>query len=371
MLYLFNSATRPLYAVNVLNTLLLPAGFTNEYRYRYTGDPRYIAPEMYSSLPSLKPGTECAIIFIDRYASGDYAFHPLRRASYVLHREINELAHFRVQMGEFVYPKDPATFSRQIVQALGPRGLPTLKEENPENERDGYYVIESESIFSPADQYRTGESAWNAAVESLSRMRSFETNPEQAPIFARVDVQGPHGKTVAPVLRDGSAHWPLNKDEPYNLVLAYRYPRQLSDATAEACCTVTFGDNLRPQSATVVVNSHANSVLVAFQAKRYVDDVAGSVRLSAQDQPGQPRTMLADAELPYELQDSKLFWLQLVCAFLLLSVLGAFLGTDLSKVRPLTLAGVLAALTWPKIALGFAQALVLYWLFRLIGSKVT
>ncbi len=34
MIYLFNSAFRALYRANVLNTLFLPEGYTNEYRYR-------------------------------------------------------------------------------------------------------------------------------------------------------------------------------------------------------------------------------------------------------------------------------------------------------------------------------------------------
>src|SRR5580704_7955048 len=118
MLYLFNSAFRPLYLKNVLNTLCLPAGCTNEYRYRHAGEPRYVAPGLYSSLPKLKVGTECVVIFIDRFAEGGYSYHPLRLADYVLYRDENEYIHFRIRLGQFIYAKNSADFEQTLLQDL-------------------------------------------------------------------------------------------------------------------------------------------------------------------------------------------------------------------------------------------------------------
>ena len=51
MLYVFNSAYRPLYTKNILNTLFLPYDWTNEYRYRHGQDSSNVGPETYAALP--------------------------------------------------------------------------------------------------------------------------------------------------------------------------------------------------------------------------------------------------------------------------------------------------------------------------------
>src|ERR1700692_619398 len=136
MLYLFNSAFRPLYLKNVLNTLYLPAGRTKEYRSKYAGEPRYIAPSLYSALPDLKPETECTVIFIDRFAAGGYSYHPIRLASYVLNRDENEYIHFRVRLSRFIYPRNLDAFKKDLLQELGPLGVPSIAKGNQDSPPD-------------------------------------------------------------------------------------------------------------------------------------------------------------------------------------------------------------------------------------------
>ena len=63
MLYLFNSAFRSLYLTNVMNTLFLPAGYTNEYRYRRKPDSQ-IAPGLMEYLGQHKRAEACVVFVI-------------------------------------------------------------------------------------------------------------------------------------------------------------------------------------------------------------------------------------------------------------------------------------------------------------------
>jgi hypothetical protein len=118
MIYLFNSAYRPRYVRNVLNTLYLPENCANEYRYRFTGDRPNISAGFYSGLGNLKSGNECVVMFIDRYAEGGYEYHPLRKAKFLGYRVQADYVYFTVQLLDFIYPqnlkrfKDNLTISR-------------------------------------------------------------------------------------------------------------------------------------------------------------------------------------------------------------------------------------------------------------------
>lgn len=70
MIYLFNSAYRALYTRNVLNTLFIPKGGTNEYRYRVRGATTHIAADSYGDFINATSGEAITIVFIDRFGNG-------------------------------------------------------------------------------------------------------------------------------------------------------------------------------------------------------------------------------------------------------------------------------------------------------------
>ena len=209
MLYLFNSGYRPLYVKNVLNTLFLPSGYTNEYRYRYKGDPRHVPPAMYAQLATLEEDTKCAVCFIDRFAVPGYSYHPLRRGTYVSRREESEYVYIRVRLGDFVYPRNLNTFRQHIAQTLGTAGLPILTGSDPEGTNDGAYVIVGEDILGQTDDYLSGDGAWTTAVENLSETRALATTADQSPVFVRADIRqsSAASRRIDPVLHDGSARY--------------------------------------------------------------------------------------------------------------------------------------------------------------------
>jgi hypothetical protein len=64
-----------------------------------------------------------------------------------------------------------------------------------------------------------------------------------------------------------------------------------------------------------------------------------------------------------------LFWAQLVVALLLLSAVGIATTIDWTNIQPLT-AGNILGILWPRVVAGLLQALIVLWLFRLIGQKI-
>jgi len=370
VLYLFNSGFRPLYVRNVLNTLFLPEGCTNEYRYRYVGEPRHVPPAVYSKLPELRSGMECVLCFIDRFGATGYNYHPLRLGAYLSNREANGYLYFRIQLGTLLYPRDLAAFKHHLLEVLDPLGLPKLTANDPENASDGSYAILAESIFRQADEYLKDDAAWTAAVEDLSKTRALSTNSEQSPIFIRIDVHQPStdSKRIAPVLRDGASIYQLEKDKSHELSLTYRFPRQRTDQGARARVEIKLGDNLRGQT-SFSIDSHANSVLAPFSSKRYMEDSSGSITLSPVDESGQPSLLISDSSLRYEIRESTAFWLQMAGALLMFSLAGAFIGVDFSKLCPFSVQAFFSA-AWPKLIAGLIQTAALFWVFRLIGKKV-
>lgn len=79
MLYLFNSAARPTYVENVLNTLHLPNGAINVYQYE-TFDNDYIDPSIDKNMEKIN-GEDVIIVFIDRNddSPNENRYIPLRR----------------------------------------------------------------------------------------------------------------------------------------------------------------------------------------------------------------------------------------------------------------------------------------------------
>src|ERR1700756_600717 len=104
MLYLFNSAYRPLYLRNVMNTLYLPKGYGNEYRYKFTAPFPNISEDVRAAMSHLTKRSDCLVTFIDRYAPGGYQYHPLRRAKFLAYREEGQYAYFKVALQEFLSP---------------------------------------------------------------------------------------------------------------------------------------------------------------------------------------------------------------------------------------------------------------------------
>jgi hypothetical protein len=240
------------------------------------------------------------------------------------------------------------------------------------NTHDGTYTILAGSVFGRAEEYMSGDEAWTTAVENLSQTRAFSGDPQQWSVFIRAGIRERSGNTKAlvPHTRNGATIYGFEKAKTYNLALTYRFPRQRIEQGARARVSVVLTDNLKALGETSVsIDSHANSVLVPFTTKRYIEDSLGSLALAPVEEPGQPRLVISESAIQYRIGESSGFWLQTGIALLLFSLAGAFIGIDFSQLCPFSF-HALFNIGWPKLTAGIVQTASLFWVFRLFGKKV-
>ncbi|GAB4124809.1 MAG: hypothetical protein Tsb0027_23480 [Wenzhouxiangellaceae bacterium] len=243
MLYLFNSGYRSIYVRNVLNTLFVPRAGTNEYRYRFRSsagstDAINISTGSLDRIKGLHVGSKAVIVFVDRFSSGGYTYHPLRMAKFVTTREDNDYLFFRVQLEDYVYPRDIDDFNHHFRQHMHPKGIVQLIDNDPFNSNDGWYAVVDDSLFSRQDDFKTGNDAWIAAVENIQACAAFQEyppvrnsdklTPKRKPndyIFMRCEFNDNAGRSLSPQLRKNRAVFELVRGKNYKLNLSYRYPR--------------------------------------------------------------------------------------------------------------------------------------------------
>ena len=341
MIYLFNSAFRTRYVRNVLNTLYLPEHCVNEYRYKFTGDLPNISAGFYSGLGNLQPRSDCVIIFIDRYAEGGYRYHPLRKAKLLGHRVEADYLYFKVELLDFIYPQNLEQFNQILVGQLNNLGMPRLTDGNPENTHDGYYAIQSESIFGRFNDFKAKDDAWTSAVTDLASTRALRTDDDQWPVFVKAAIQSRKDATsLMPIIQNQISLFQLTKDEVFQLVLTYRFPKQWADNASQCRVDVKLGENIRALGgSSLMVDSASNSSLVSFTTRRYAEDNRGNIELEGPSQI-KPQILVPDAYLEYLLEEGTGFWVQIIVALVLYASAGALIGVDFSKLNPFSWCGL-------------------------------
>ena len=270
MIYLFNSGYRLGYQINVLNTIFLPKGATNEYRYRYTGDGAiHIAPDSYNELLGTQVGTEIVVIFIDRFASGGYFFHPIRKGTLVSISPEEPRLFFRTQLFEYLYPKDPIDFNEAIKNRLAKLGLPQLTNADPMETGDGRYAIVSDSIFIDESKFLVGNAAYTQVTGNLQNANAFSTQDENGKTRQTIFVKSrilKDGKEHLPVLRNDIAVFNIAARERYSLALSYCFPVQKTDSTKSALIRTRFGENIQAVSLETKVATYEDRFEIPFAA---------------------------------------------------------------------------------------------------------
>jgi hypothetical protein len=298
-------------------------------------------------------------------------------------REEQDRIYFRVNLEEFVYPRDFAGFNQIITRSLGPMGLPCLKGNDPCNTDDGYYAIKAGSLFTSINDFHWGEDAWKNSVEQLYKTQAFteihEQNivrPEQDVtreefVFVRCEIceQSSQGQRIIPKLRRGLAVFDLIRGIRYEFLLSYRYPPQITNTSHTANVEAKFGENLRALGSTSInIDSYSNSVSLPFATKRHLEDNEDGVSFEFTSNRPKFKLIGPDARLLFKFKESKPFWIFLIILLIAFTTLSVIIGTDFAKISPLTICNIIKAI-WVKILAGFIQALVLFFLFRLMGKK--
>jgi hypothetical protein len=387
MVYLFNSAFRPLYIRNVLNTLYLPKGCSNEYRYRCVpkkGDNSTINidPQLKEQLLKLKYGTPICILFIDRFSPEQYIYHPLRLGKFEQIREENEYIYFNVILEKFIYPRDNMRFNELIRRELQPKGLPVLRNRDPFITSDGYYAIDSSNIFENKSDYFDDITAWPNIVEGIRSCRSFGPNIVREPnsteidgnqyeyIFARSQILDNSGKPIKPNIKSGKSVFLVNRGRKYTFSYSFRYPAQLINLANQAKVEINSGENIKMVGGKEInIDTYSNNPLINFATKQYVEDSDDSISLKYTTQKANTKIIGSESPICIQLVESRFFWVQLIIALILFSLFGVIISIDFSTITQLNFPNVVNAV-WPKLVLSFAQALVVYWILKLVGQKV-
>ena len=240
MLYLFNSAFRPQYRVNVLNTLYLPVGSVNRYRYN-------IADHVDDSANPAKLKHQALIVFIDRHyydpaMNQMFRFHPLRTATLLETESDAGYMHYYVQLGDFVYPSDINRFQSRFREALGAK-VPHLPGNDPNERAHGAFAVDA-SETSVMMQY--GDLGWTNLIQALSNAPDFNTAPNDRVVFAKTRLSR-EGETDAlePKVKGKNFYFQLIRGKSYELRVSYNFPANSIDPAASAALNIESGDNTR------------------------------------------------------------------------------------------------------------------------------
>jgi hypothetical protein len=369
MLYVFNSAYRPLYTVNVLNTLSLPGGFVNEYRYKYSDKTKYLSTDLLSSLDSLaKSKTETVITFIDRFAEGGYRYYPLRKGSLIGWKHEGDQVFLRISLADYLASKNPDEVTKALVEALGPKRLPVLTNGNPMEPHDGDYVIENADILK--DLIEIGDNSWSKTVDAVSSASVFLASRQQASLFTRIRVEEASSQDeVKPSVKGTVSVYKLKKTGKYRAVLIYRFPAQIGDKSAHGEIQVSTDDNLTPSSTAVAIDSHANSVELLFHAAPKAEEPTGAIRIEPSTTENQPALLTSNAAMQYRLVQGGGFWVKLLFIALVYALASSLQASDLSTLWNACPSQIASAIT-PKLILGLVQIGTIYSAFRLLGTKI-
>lgn len=366
MIYVFNSAVRPLYLKNVLNTLALPDGWVNEYRYNLA---EYVSPDIQQDLSILSKGSPCLICFIDRFGGSGYEYHPLRRGKLISHRERDGKLYLRIALRDFVYPKDRKEWSRQLLAEFASKHLATLTNADPANTHDGLYVLNGKDLLSAKEAFLSGEGAWGESVVAISSAAAF-AKADAAPVFIRLEAREKEKskKPLKPKVDEESAYYSFKPNCRSVLVINYRFPLQRANKSARASLSLEFGEVLKSLGVTTLaVDSYSNSVVVPFISKKYREESAGTISLSRDENASDSPVFIFDQPLPYRVRDGGLVFMVLLL-LLAYAIASAVTAVDYSKLSPFTWRGLFWA-ALPKVLGGAVQAFVLFWIFRLLGKK--
>lgn len=403
VLYLFNSASRPLYAVNVLNVLAAPRGATTVHRYQ----PEYVSPSVWAAdekKPRLHPqrlgtwdligvgrrwweggATEVVFVYVDR---DTWRYHPLRRG--ILHRTWSRDGryYFRVQWLDFLAAKTKAQASAAVsaliataVQGKGPR--------KKDDGGEGFYAVTGRGIGrNGSADLTTGDDAWRSAAENLAGTAAYTAAADRRVVFLRTELQREAGEQASVAIKRGMERQAVQKNVTYELRISYLDKAHPDTPTSSASrgqdqqpspieIHAQVGENLQLlTTGSIAVAGRADDVVIPLAVKRYAEDGYSFVHIDAR--PAEDATVkdVLAARLNFVLtvKERAWFWPKVVLLVLVFAAAALVLGAPV-PVPPSDQSPGTPGL-WPaewhlplKAAAAFVQAFCLLALLRIIGKK--
>ena len=388
MIYLFNSAYRSLYQGNLLATLFLPYGWTNEYRYLCSPQRRNVSEDFISDVEKLTGKEDAVIVFINRFGkdannNDAYEYYPIRRATFLSCGLDGEQLYVRVRLLDYVFPIDISSFAEQLVASLTSKNLPKLTNNDPQEKDDGYYAIYTDNI-----KFLSGDNAWERCVAAISKTKPFESSTNRQVLFARLRLCE-HGKKERMVYPDisnnpwyqklwrrvnnGEAFYKLTRNRKYDLRINYVFPIQDQDTNATANLSIRTSGNIVPAGQEFLVSSRASRITFSFMIGEPNGERMGKFVLTFSPK-NKTVAMLApkrdqDIVLDFQVSHSRRYWAALAALIILIILGGTFIGTYSAENGVLNVFDSIKS-DWPKLIAAAVQAVAIYLLFRLTGRKL-
>jgi len=179
MLYLFNSAYRPRYIDNVLNTMHLPFGAENMYQYPENLIEKCLIEEPCKKINKQLKNEDVLIIFIDREAPDKYRFIPLRKGKFLKVEMSASVYYFDVQLNEVCSVDDVLAFSNSFKQQMKELTFNV----STDDVRTGFFAFYHQKM--PEYQITFGDDSWRRTCNELAKCAKMQV---VFPIFTRFNM---------------------------------------------------------------------------------------------------------------------------------------------------------------------------------------
>ena len=368
MIYLFNSGFRPLYLSNALNTLFLPKGSINCYRYHESGNNVHVTKEFISQLGHLSKDESLAIIFVDRFSLGEYTYHPVRLGCYQRFEIKDERVYLYVELTDCVYPKNITSFNALARKALLELGSPKLVGNDPECTADGNYALCGPDIFQPESDYFIGKDAWPKIVRSLETTQAFRSTRDNPVVFMKAEIQDQNGHTIYPKIKKGESSFDIVHNKHYKFCVDYQFPIQNEDTSYVETGTISVNDPpFRLESDNQLkLDTTSTSKEYHFTTKKYPEDTSGNLSIQFTNK----NVISPDKALGLNLVEQKSLWPVTFILLFFFSLLGwvttsvDFTNFDFCNVYTSLMT------EWPKLIFLSVQSLILFFLLKIFGKKI-
>jgi len=210
MIYLFNSAARPEYVKNVLNTLHLPSGTINLYQYE-SKPHKYVKKSPYENMK----GEKVVISFIDRndIEPNKNKYIPLRFG--ILKNYLNNQgkSYFYVELGDFV--SNEGNYDSELKSSY--RKELFYKEKNTEH---GYLAFVGKEVVSLQNNFSSRD-GW---INTVKRVEHCHALKENNCVYTHFEIVDNKRSPISPYNNEYYTEYRLKINGNYRVIIDYYVP---------------------------------------------------------------------------------------------------------------------------------------------------
>lgn len=314
MVYLFNSAYRGTYRKNVLNTLYLPNGLTNKYRYK-------IGQSVESDFDQKISNNErVIIIFIDRFHESGYYYYPLRLGKLQSIEKDGDYYFIYIIMDDLFHPKDISNFQEILKTSLS-QEYPKADMNDRKNPHDGLYAFIDKDLKIDNDNYLYGSEAWTKAVDNISETDAFTNSENENILFLKANIDN------TSISSNGIE---LTENVKYKLAITSRFPQNKNGKSPYSSLLIDEPNKLLSISSgkNMIINTFADHFIVSFVPK-YMRDINDS-EIILKTTNNNISTLLPDIPLKIHIKHSFKKSILIIILFILFAICSFVLSTDIS-----------------------------------------